>query len=126
MPLVSAQTFRYSDQDTLPPTTFEALSMRSRMRPRFCGLPVSSTSRAITTDGSNAIMKANRKMPPKTPLMMQNMAPKGCSFISVVEANRSKEGAASAPREACLTQESDPTIGSASSSTVDLNQPFEV
>ena len=30
-----------------------------------------------------------------------------------VEVNRSKEGAAPAPQEACLTQESVPTIGSA-------------
>jgi hypothetical protein len=40
-----------------------------------------------------------------------------------VEVNRSKEGVAPAPQETCLTRESVPTVGSAISSTIDLNQP---
>jgi hypothetical protein len=40
--------------------------------------------------------------------------------------NRSKEGVAPAPQETCLTRESVPTVGSAISSTIDLNQPLEV
>jgi len=43
-----------------------------------------------------------------------------------VKVNSSKEDAATAPQAICLKRKSFPTIGSASSSTIDLNYPFEV